>query len=68
MPYCRDELIMSIMRGHRTGREDFNRVVGIWSSEQVEAFAWETNLTTKIVHRREGGERALGQVNSGRIS
>ena len=68
IPDSRDELIVSIMMGHRAGREDFPRVVGIGSREQVEAFAWETNLATKIVHRREGGERALGQANSGRIS
>ena len=63
MPDSRDELIISIMRGHRAGSEDFTRVVGMGSREQVEAFAWETNLATEMVHRREGGERALGQAN-----
>ena len=47
MPDSRDELIMSIMRGHRASREDFTRVVGMMFREQVEAFAWETNLTTE---------------------
>ena len=37
------------------------------SKDQVEAFAWETN-NRNSVQRREGGERALGQTNSGRIS
>ena len=27
---------------------DFTRVIGIGSKEQVEAFAWETNLATEI--------------------
>ena len=48
MPDSRDELIMSTMRGHRAGREDFTRVVGMGSREQVEALAWETNLATEI--------------------
>ena len=39
---------MSTMRGHRAGREDFTRVVGMGSREQVEALAWETNLATEI--------------------
>ena len=56
MPDCRDELIMSIMRGHKAGREDFTRVFGMGSREQVEALAWETNLATEIVHRRERRE------------
>ena len=49
MPDSRDEFIISIMRGHRAGSEDFTRVVGMGSREQVEAFAWETNLVTEIV-------------------
>ena len=65
MPDSRDELIMSIMRGHRAGREDFTRVVGMGSREQVEAFAWETNLATEI---ESTGARALGQANNLRIS
>ena len=38
------------------------------SREQVEAFAWETNLATEIESRGEKEERALGQANSMRIS
>ena len=45
MPDSRDELIMSTMRGHRANREDFIRVVGMGSREQVEDFAWETKAT-----------------------
>ena len=50
----RDELIMSTIRGHRASREDFTRVVGVGSKEQVEAFALETNLATEI--EKEEGE------------
>ena len=57
MPDSRDELIISIMRGHRAGSEDFTRVVGMGSREQVEAFAWETNLATEIESTGEKEER-----------
>ena len=50
MPDSRDELIMSTMRGHRAGREDFTSVVGMGSREQVEAFALETVVATNVDH------------------
>ena len=58
MPDSRDELIMSTMRWHRASREDFTRVVGMGSREQVEAFSWESILATEIeltgdIERRE---------------
>ena len=35
MPDSRDEFIISIMRGHRAGSEDFTRVVGMGSREPL---------------------------------
>ena len=35
MPDSRDELIMSTMRGQRASSEDFTRVIGTGSREQV---------------------------------
>ena len=40
--------------------EDFTRVVGMESREQVEAFAWETNLATEIESTGEKQEREHG--------
>ena len=56
MPDSRDELIMSRV-AHRAGREDFTSVVGMGSRKQVEALAWETNLTTEIESTGEKEER-----------
>jgi len=45
-PSSREELIMSTMVGHRTGRQALTRAVGMGSSEQVEALALVTSLVT----------------------
>ena len=57
MPDSSDELIMSTMRGNGASREDFTRVVGMGSKEQVEAFAWETNFATEMESIGEKEER-----------
>ena len=63
------ELIMSTMRGHRAGREDFPRVVGHGVQRAGGSFGLGDQLSNRNrVHRREGGERVLGQGNSLRIS